>query len=199
MDQGNARLDGLAADLHVVGSNYNVALMLFFVGYVLFEVPSQLVLKKTNPKLWLPLLAFIWGTITVIQGLVHNQAGLFAIRFFLGVSECGLFPGCVSANKLSRDGVVKLLRMQHRRFRSSYAPESCIGLRLLFMVPSAHSTLPCQSFLRRSSIGRRLRRFAPLLCSSYPRILILIYVYAFDRYLGIWFGWVSGRKPKKAG
>jgi hypothetical protein len=70
--------------------------MLFFVGYVLFEVPSQLVLKKTHPKLWLPFLAFVWGSITVIQGLVHNQAGLFAIRFFLGVSECGLFPGCVS-------------------------------------------------------------------------------------------------------
>lgn len=88
-------MDGLTTDLHVVGSNYNVALMLFFLGYVLFEVPSQWVLKLTNPKIWLPCLTIVWGIITVVQGLVHNQTGLFVIRFFLGVSECGLFPGCV--------------------------------------------------------------------------------------------------------
>lgn len=67
--------------------------MLFFLGYVLFEVPSQLVLKKTNPQVWLPLLALTWGIVSTLQGVVSNQAGLFAIRFFLGVAECGLFPG----------------------------------------------------------------------------------------------------------
>lgn len=40
---GNAKLDGLTADLHVVGAQYNTALVLWFVGYILFEIPSQLV------------------------------------------------------------------------------------------------------------------------------------------------------------
>ncbi|GAC93982.1 hypothetical protein PHSY_001551 [Pseudozyma hubeiensis SY62] len=90
---GNAKLDGLVADIKL--KDYSTALTLFFVGYVVGEVPANIVLKKTSPPLWLPTLTLIWGIISVVQGLVHNQAGLFAVRFFLGLSESGLFPGSV--------------------------------------------------------------------------------------------------------
>ncbi|KZV98850.1 MFS general substrate transporter [Exidia glandulosa HHB12029] len=92
---GNAKLDGLTTDINVPGANYNTALALYFIGYVLFEVPSNIVLKRFNPRIWLPFLTLTWGIVSVCQGLVHNQAGLFAVRFFLGVTEAGLFPGTI--------------------------------------------------------------------------------------------------------
>lgn len=52
-------------------------------------------LKRFDPQFWLPLLTLVWGIISVCQGLVTNQASLFGIRFLLGVTEAGLFPGCV--------------------------------------------------------------------------------------------------------
>ncbi|CDW97059.1 hypothetical protein [Sporisorium scitamineum] len=84
---GNAKLEGLVK--HIKLKDYSTALTLFFVGYVIGEVPANIVLKKTSPPLWLPTLTLIWGVISVVQGLVHNQAGLFAVRFFLGLSESG--------------------------------------------------------------------------------------------------------------
>ena len=51
---GNARLFGLEEDTGLVGNQYNIALLLFFVPYILFEVPSNLILKKMKPRIWLP-------------------------------------------------------------------------------------------------------------------------------------------------
>ena len=51
---GNARLFGLEADTRLVGNQYNIALLLFFVPYILLEVPSNLILKKVRPRIWLP-------------------------------------------------------------------------------------------------------------------------------------------------
>ncbi len=70
---GNAKLEGLVADIKL--KDYSTALTLFFVGYVIGEVPANIVLKKTSPPVWLPTLTLVWGIISVVQGLVHNQAG----------------------------------------------------------------------------------------------------------------------------
>ena len=48
-------------------------------------------LKKPNPKIWLPILTIAFGITSTLQGLVKNEAGFLAARFFLGVSEAGLF------------------------------------------------------------------------------------------------------------
>ncbi|SOV03046.1 related to TNA1 - High affinity nicotinic acid plasma membrane permease [Ustilago sp. UG-2017a] len=90
---GNAKLDGLVKDINL--RDYSTALTMFFIGYVIGEVPANILLKKTSPPIWLPSLTLVWGIISVVQGLVHNQAGLFAVRFFQGVSESGVFPGSV--------------------------------------------------------------------------------------------------------
>jgi hypothetical protein len=58
---GNARLQGLEADLNMKGSEYNVALLIFFVTYITCEVPSNLVLKRIRPSIWLSGLIFTWG------------------------------------------------------------------------------------------------------------------------------------------
>ncbi|KAF8903161.1 major facilitator superfamily domain-containing protein [Gymnopilus junonius] len=92
---GNAKILGLTTDLHVSAPGYNSSLALYFVGYVLFEVPANIVLKRLNPQVWLPTITLFWGIVSVCQGLVTNKAGLFGIRFLLGVSEAGLFPGSI--------------------------------------------------------------------------------------------------------
>lgn len=59
------------------------------------EVPSNLILKKASPKIWLPSLAAVWGIITMCLGFVHNYASFVAVRALLGIAEGGLLPGMV--------------------------------------------------------------------------------------------------------
>lgn len=95
---GNARIQGLVQDLDMVGPNahrYNIALFIFFVPYILFEVPSNIILKKLAPSTWLSLIMVLWGISTIGMGLVNNYQGLYAMRILLGLFEAGLFPGCV--------------------------------------------------------------------------------------------------------
>ncbi|KAI1783667.1 MFS general substrate transporter [Ganoderma leucocontextum] len=91
----NARIEGLAADLHITGNQYLTSLTLYFVGYVLFEIPCNIVLKRTTPRFWLPTLTLIWGFVATLTGITQGLAGFFVARFFLGVTESGLFPGVV--------------------------------------------------------------------------------------------------------
>ena len=91
----NAKVEGLATDLNISDGDYLSGLTLFFVGYVLFEVPWNIVLKRTTPKLWLPTITVVWGIIATLTGVVQNRAGFYAARFFLGMVEGGLFPGVV--------------------------------------------------------------------------------------------------------
>ena len=71
------------------------ALMITYIPYVLVEIPSNLVLKKIGPRIMLPGLSILWGTVTTCQSLMQNFSGLLACRFFLGLCEGGLFPGFV--------------------------------------------------------------------------------------------------------
>ncbi|KAJ1558911.1 hypothetical protein HK405_012757, partial [Cladochytrium tenue] len=90
---GNAKLEGLVADIGI--RDYSTLLSVFFIGYVLFEVPSNIILKRTSPPIWLPTLTLVWGVLTVAMGLVSNEAGIYTTRFLLGAVEAGLFPGSV--------------------------------------------------------------------------------------------------------
>jgi MFS family permease len=90
---GNARLAGIEKSLNMKGLDYNVALAIFFPFYVLAEVPSNLMMKRFSPSKWIPTLMVIWGTMCCVMGVVHNYAGLLAVRAVLGLAEGGLFPG----------------------------------------------------------------------------------------------------------
>ncbi|PSN62452.1 MFS general substrate transporter [Corynespora cassiicola Philippines] len=92
---GNARIQGLTEDLGMRNNDYNIALFVFFIPYILFEVPSNLVLKKLAPSTWLSAIMILWGISTVGMGLVNTFGGLVAMRVLLGLFEAGLFPGCV--------------------------------------------------------------------------------------------------------
>ncbi|OSX64376.1 hypothetical protein POSPLADRAFT_1054989 [Postia placenta MAD-698-R-SB12] len=90
---GNARLYGMEADLHITDQQYLIALTVFYFPYAVFEVPSNVVLKKLRPSRWLSILMLAWGVVMTCQGLVRNNAGFIIIRWFLGATEAGLFPG----------------------------------------------------------------------------------------------------------
>ncbi|RDW68422.1 putative transporter-3 [Coleophoma crateriformis] len=90
----NAKSFGLVADLKLTGVQYNTALTMFFIPYIIFEIPSNVLLKKFSPKIWLSGCMFMFGVVGICQGLVQNYSGLLATRFFLGFFEAGMFPGC---------------------------------------------------------------------------------------------------------
>ncbi|SAM03765.1 hypothetical protein [Absidia glauca] len=89
---GNARLGGLEQDLQLKGNEYYTALTIFFAGYVIFHIPSNLVVKRLKPSIWISFTMVMWGICSLCQAFTHNAAGLIACRFFLGVFECGVGP-----------------------------------------------------------------------------------------------------------
>jgi hypothetical protein len=58
---GNAKIQGLEDGLNLSGPQYNIALFVFFIPYILFEVPSNILLKKIAPSTWLSSIMFFWG------------------------------------------------------------------------------------------------------------------------------------------
>lgn len=90
----NAKVFYLSDDLKLTGVQYNTALTIFFVPYVVFELASNILLKRFSPRVWLSCCGMGFAAVTVFQGLVQNYGGLLATRFFLGLFECGMFPGC---------------------------------------------------------------------------------------------------------
>lgn len=90
---GNANIEGLSTDLMMTGPQYNWTLTVFFFTYCVFEVPSNLLLKRLRPSIWLPTIMVAWGTVMTLMGTVQNYKGLLIARLFLGVTEAGLYPG----------------------------------------------------------------------------------------------------------
>jgi sugar phosphate permease len=91
---GNARIQGLGDDLDVNrGVRFNWALSIFYIVYLLVEVPSNIILKRVGPRYYLPFLVVGFGLVSLCTAFVNNFAGLMVVRVFLGVFEGGAFPG----------------------------------------------------------------------------------------------------------
>ncbi|KAF1931667.1 MFS general substrate transporter [Didymella exigua CBS 183.55] len=90
---GNAKIEGLQENLGMTGAQYNWCLTAFFFTYAAFEVPSNLLLKRLRPSIWLPTIMVAWGIVMTLMGIVKDYHGLLIARIFLGVTEAGLFPG----------------------------------------------------------------------------------------------------------
>ncbi|KIW01334.1 hypothetical protein, variant 1 [Verruconis gallopava] len=90
---GNAKIDGLVKDLHMTNNQYNICLTVFFISYSLFEPLTNILLKRLRPSIFLPIIMVLWGICMVTMGLCHNFGGMVTARFFLGLTEAGLFPG----------------------------------------------------------------------------------------------------------
>lgn len=80
-------------DLNMDSSQYSISLIVFFVTYVVFEVPSNLILSKSKPSIFLPTIMFLWGTATCCMAAVKSYGQLVAVRTIVGVLEAGFAPG----------------------------------------------------------------------------------------------------------
>ncbi|KAH7407991.1 major facilitator superfamily domain-containing protein [Cadophora sp. MPI-SDFR-AT-0126] len=92
---GNARLFGLIPNLGMDPKSlqFNTALAVFFPTYILAEIPSNMMMKRLTPSIWLSFIMVVWSAIVIGMGFVHNFSGLIACRVLLGLAEGGLFPG----------------------------------------------------------------------------------------------------------
>ncbi|CAJ2510297.1 Uu.00g061970.m01.CDS01 [Anthostomella pinea] len=91
----NARIQGLTEDLDLYGNRFNIALFVYFIPYVLLEVPSNMIIKKMRPSYYLASLMAAWGIVNMCMGFVKSYEGLVVLRFFLGVLEAGVMPGII--------------------------------------------------------------------------------------------------------
>ncbi|GAA5867016.1 hypothetical protein JCM8547_008410 [Rhodosporidiobolus lusitaniae] len=90
---GNARVAGLEKDLGLQGYDYNILLTSFYVAYVVFEFPMQMLNKWMGPGRSIPLLSFCFGVLTFAVAYCHTFGAVVAVRFLLGVAEGAIFPG----------------------------------------------------------------------------------------------------------
>ncbi|KAF2396352.1 pantothenate transporter liz1 [Trichodelitschia bisporula] len=85
---------GLQDELGLTGTQYQTSISILFVGYLLMQVPSNLLLNKIGmPALYLPACMIVWGIISAATGATQSYGGLIACRFFLGFIEAAYFPG----------------------------------------------------------------------------------------------------------
>ncbi|CZR52322.1 probable permease of the major facilitator superfamily [Phialocephala subalpina] len=98
LDRSNiasARLGGLQTDLHLTDTQYQTAVSIMFVGYLLGQIPSNLILTKLNPSRYLPIAIIVWGGISLATAGVKNFSGIFAVRFLIGFAESPFFAGAL--------------------------------------------------------------------------------------------------------
>lgn len=91
---GFAKLQ-MAADLHLSDAVYGLGAGIFFVGYFLFEVPSNVILHKVGARVWIARIMVTWGIISALTMFVSTPAMFYTMRFLLGVAEAGFFPGVI--------------------------------------------------------------------------------------------------------
>src|SRR6202162_998433 len=80
-------------ELAITSQQFGFAAGIFFFGYFLFEVPSNLLLHKIGARIWITRILISWGVIATLTGFVHNVHQLYWARFLLGLAEAGYVPG----------------------------------------------------------------------------------------------------------
>jgi ACS family tartrate transporter-like MFS transporter len=83
------------ADLGFSDAVYGLGAGIFFIGYVLFEVPSNMLLKRFGARVWIARIMITWGLISAAMALVSGPLSFYVLRFLLGFAEAGFFPGIV--------------------------------------------------------------------------------------------------------
>ncbi len=85
----------MKADLHLSDSVYGTGAGIFFLGSALFDIPSNLILAKVGPRRWMARIMISWGVVAASMSLIHSPLSFYLLRFLLGVTEAGFFPGMI--------------------------------------------------------------------------------------------------------
>ncbi|KAJ4260420.1 hypothetical protein NW762_007159 [Fusarium torreyae] len=80
-------------ELNMTADQYNWVQTVYYISYVIFEIPSNLLLKKITPRKFQTRIFFTWGIVVACHAAIQNKGGFYALRFLLGAMEAGFFPG----------------------------------------------------------------------------------------------------------
>lgn len=81
--------------LHLTDSAYGKAAGMFFAGYLLFQIPSNMVLERVGVRRWIAGLMVVWGLVSCLMIFIRGPVSFYAFRFSLGAAEAGFFPGII--------------------------------------------------------------------------------------------------------
>ena len=97
LDRNNIGIAALTMnqELAITSQQYGLIFGIFFFGYLLFEIPSNLLLHKIGARVWIARILISWGIVAMLTGFVHSVHQLYVVRFLLGLAEAGYFPGIV--------------------------------------------------------------------------------------------------------
>ncbi|WP_027351237.1 MFS transporter [Halotalea alkalilenta] len=87
--------NGMNQDLGLTAAQFGLASGIFFIGYILLEVPSNLALHKFGARKWLARIMVSWGIVSLLFTWVQSVEGLYVLRLALGIAEAGFFPGAI--------------------------------------------------------------------------------------------------------
>jgi MFS transporter, ACS family, tartrate transporter len=85
----------LQRDLNLTDTAYGIGAGLFFLGYCVFEIPSNLILERVGARLWMARIMVLWGLVSMATMFIHDTTTFYVARVLLGVAEAGFFPGIV--------------------------------------------------------------------------------------------------------
>ncbi|KAI9494711.1 major facilitator superfamily domain-containing protein [Zychaea mexicana] len=92
---GSAFISGMEEELHITGLQYNWMSVIFMAGYLVMQIPSNMLLSRLRPSIYLPSLELIWCVLTLAMACVQSVNGVYVIRVLLGLAEAGFYPGIV--------------------------------------------------------------------------------------------------------
>ncbi|KAK4445006.1 high-affinity nicotinic acid transporter [Podospora aff. communis PSN243] len=92
---GAANIAGMQQELNLVGNQYNIMSLVFFITYIVFQPPSTVVVRAIGPRIHLSFITFAWGCCMIGMGFSGNWMVMSGLRVVLGVLEAGFFPSCV--------------------------------------------------------------------------------------------------------
>ncbi|TEA20509.1 Pantothenate transporter liz1 [Colletotrichum sidae] len=92
----NAYVSGMKEDLHLSGNDLNYLTTFFNIGYIIGQLPSQLILTRIRPSMWLPSLELIWSIIVMGMAGAKNIQTMCALRFLVGLLEASAYPGIMT-------------------------------------------------------------------------------------------------------
>ena len=87
--------NGMTADLGLTAAQFGFAAGIFFFGYIVLEIPSNLALHKFGARKWLARIMVSWGVVSLLFTWVGSATELYILRFLLGIAEAGFFPGAI--------------------------------------------------------------------------------------------------------
>ncbi|MFI2378364.1 MFS transporter [Streptomyces sp. NPDC018964] len=90
-----AEPNGMGADLALTAAQFGFASGIFFLGYIVLEVPSNMALHRFGARRWLARIMVSWGIVSLLFTWVSSTGQLYGLRFLLGVAEAGFFPGAI--------------------------------------------------------------------------------------------------------